>query len=194
MRRLLYVFIILTFSITLLFANTNKIVGFDIGLASGLPVYSSDSISDSNSLINDGDYNRIIFGGLFDLSFSICEPLKIIMGSDILCDFIWSGSDYSNHLDYAFWGGIKFYPGVGGLNGSLAYALGRRTDFFNNEVEDTTISSSAWGNGFRVGIEYDFKYQSEHSCMPALGIYYRFMPRGNNTYDNIFAVYCSLVR
>ena len=175
-------------------AKSSKIVGFDIGLSSGLPVYSDSAVSDSNELVNDGDFNRVIAGGLFDFSFRLCEPLKLLLGADLLCDFIWSGSDYSNHLDYAFWSGIKAYPGIGGLNCSVAYALGRRSDFRNNDADDSIISSSSWGNGFRLGVEYDFLYGSSRTCMPALGFYYRFMPRGNDTYDNVFSVYISIVR
>ena len=47
-------------------AKSSKIVGFDIGLSTGLPVYSDSAVSDSNELVNDGDFNRVIAGGLFD--------------------------------------------------------------------------------------------------------------------------------
>lgn len=174
-------------------AKPSGIIGFDVGLASGLPVYSGDFVSDMNDRVNDGNFNRAVAGGIFDISFRLGKPLKVVAGADLLCDFIWSGKNYSNHLDYAFWGGLKVYPGAGGLNCSVAYAFGRRTDFRNNAVEDSVVSSTAWGNGFRLGIEYDFLYTSSRSWLPALGVYYRFMPRGDDMYDNIFAVYVSIV-
>lgn len=172
--------------------NENKIVGMDIGISSGIPFYGSDHISELNDMVNDGDFYRFIIGATANVNFILGKPLKLMFGSDILYDSVWNGADYSNHLDYAFWTGMKFYPGIGGLNGSVAYCLGCRTDFVNNSVQDTVTDSSAWGNGFRLAIEYDFKYGTNHKCFPILGAYYRCMPRGHNDWDNILAAYLEL--
>lgn len=191
MKKIIFCAISLLLS-SFIFAENNKIVGFDIGLCSGIPFYGSDDVIDSNKEVFDEDYKRIIIGADADISFKIGEPLKLVFGTDLLADLIWCGNDYSNHLDYDFWGGIKVYPGLFGFNFSLAYALGCRTDFVNDEVEDSVCRSSAWGNGFRLGVEYDFLYGTSHKCMPAVGTYYRLMPRGSNDYDNIMAIYCNL--
>lgn len=185
-------FILFVFSFGVSFAESKKIIGFDAGLCTGLPFYGSDELTKCNDRVFDKDYRRILIGTDADVSVKIGEPLKLVFGFDFLADLIWSGSDYSNHLDYAFWGGVKVYPGFGGLNGSLAYALGCRTDYINNDVEDSICRSSAWGNGFRIGIEYDFLYGTDYKCLPAIGTYYRMMPRGNKEYDNILAVYINM--
>lgn len=181
--------VLFSFIVSFAFAENNKILGFDIGLCSGIPFYGSDEVVDANESIFDEDFRRIIIGADADVSISVGKPLKMVFGVDLMADIIWCGNNYSNHLDYAFWGGIKVYPGFGGFNASLAYTLGCRTDFVNNEVNDTVCRSSAWGNGFRIGVEYDFHYNSDFKCLPSIGTYYRFMPRGDKDYDNILAVY-----
>ncbi len=175
----------LIFAALSLFAEKDKIVRFDLGLATGIPVYNKNDVS------IDGNDSRAIFGSLADIAFRVTEPMRIVLGSDLMCDFTWDGGNHSHHVDYAFWGGIKVYPGFGGLSTGLSYALGCRTDFVNDD-ETSGTSSSAWGNGFRLSIDYDFLYGTKYNCAPALGGYYRLMPRGENHWDNIFAVYITL--
>lgn len=169
----------------------NKIVGFDVGLVTCIPVYG-----DSSSPYK----NRVIIGSDGDISFKVGAPLKILFGYDLIGDINWDKNEHSNHLDYAFWSGIKIYPGFGGLNGTLAYALGARTDFIDEEISTeegtskkrSVVETTAWGNGFKIGVEYDFLYNSEKKTLPALGFFYRLMPRGKNSYDNIFAFYINM--
>ena len=83
----------------------------------------------------------------------------------------------------------------------MVYALGARTDFIEEEIlEDdgsskkrSVVESTAWGNGFKIGVEYDFLYNSDKRSLPALGFFYRLMPRGGKSYDNIFAFYINMV-
>ncbi len=188
-KRCLLLVLMLFFSFA--FAE-NKIVGFDFGLVTGIPVYGDTSSPYKN---------RVVIGSNGDISLKVGTPLKILFGYDLIGDLNWDKSEHSNHLDYAFWTGIKVYPGFGGLNGSLAYALGARTDFIDEEIlnEDgsykklSVVESSAWGNGFRIGVEYDFLHNSDKKTLPALGFYYRLMPRGEKSYDNIFAFYVNMV-
>ncbi len=169
----------------------NKIVGFDVGLVTCIPVYG-----DSSSPYK----NRIIIGSDGDISFKVGAPLKILFGYDLIGDINWDKNEHSNHIDYAFWSGIKVYPGFGGLNGTLAYALGARTDFIDEEIfneegssrKRSVVETTAWGNGFKIGVEYDFLYNSSKRALPALGFFYRLMPRGNKSYDNIFAFYINM--
>ena len=170
----------------------NKIVGFDFGLVTGIPVYGDTSSPYKN---------RVIIGSDGDISLKVGTPLKILFGYDLIGDINWDKNERSNHLDYAFWTGIKVYPGFGGLNGTLAYALGARTDFIDEEIlrEDgscekrSVVETSAWGNGFKIGVEYDFLHNSERKTLPAVGFFYRLMPRGGKSYDNIFAFYVNMV-
>lgn len=172
-------------------SSGNKIVGFDVGLVTCIPVYG-----DSSSPYK----NRVIIGSDGDISFKVGAPLKILFGYDLIGDINWDKNEHSNHLDYAFWSGIKVYPGFGGLNGTLAYALGARTDFIDEEISTdegtskkrSVVETTAWGNGFKIGVEYDFLYNSGKKTLPALGFFYRLMPRGKNSYDNIFAFYINM--
>ncbi len=173
-------------------AEENKFVGGDFGIATAIPVYQG----------TDSPFkSRVILGLNGDISFRLGSPLKFLLGYDFLSDINWNGSQHKNHLDYAGWLGIKVYPGVGGLNASLAYALGARTDFINEDYYDsetdteknrTEVETTSWGNGFRISAEYDFHYGSSKKMLPALGFYYRMMPRGSNNYDNIFAFYVNM--
>ena len=203
MKKYIFCFF-LFFGTIFCFAETDKIVRTDIGFTTGIPIYSH---RDDN--INTED-SRVIIGTFSDISFRLGEPVRFLVGADCNCDFMWGGRDYNHHLDYAGWAGIKVYPGVGGLNFSISYALGSRTDFVSatetkfktysingerltileNET-DSYVESTAWGNGFRIGFDYDFMYGNDNSFAPALGGYYRCMPRGNDMWDNIFAVYIS---
>lgn len=169
----------------------DKIIGFDVGLVTCIPVYGDTSSPYKN---------RVVIGNDGDISLKIGAPLKILFGYDLIGDINWDKNEHSNHLDYAFWSGVKIYPGIGGLNGTLAYALGARTDFIDEKVFDengdsktrSVVETTAWGNGFKIGVEYDFLYDSNRRTMPALGFFYRLMPRGNNNYDNIFAFYINM--
>lgn len=169
----------------------DKIIGFDVGLVTCIPVYGDTSSPYKN---------RVVIGNDGDISLKIGAPLKILFGYDLIGDINWDKNEHSNHLDYAFCSGVKIYPGIGGLNGTLAYALGARTDFIDEKVFDengdsktrSVVETTAWGNGFKIGVEYDFLYDSSRRTMPALGFFYRLMPRGNNNYDNIFAFYINM--
>lgn len=183
-------FLLLT--VTLGFSEDNKkIIGFDAGLVTCIPVYGDTSSPYKN---------RVIIGADGDVTFKLGKPLKFMVGADFISDINWDGNLHSNHIDYAFWGGIKVYPGIGGLNGSLAYAIGARSDFEEDKFfyfdgtarNETNVSTTAWGNGFRLGVEYDFLYNSSRRTLPAVGFFYRFMPRGSSSYDNIFAFYVNM--
>ena len=51
------------------------------------------------------------------------------------------------------------------------------------------ISKNDWGNGFKIFVEYDFTHKTNR-ILPIVGINWKFMPRGNKCYDNIFTLYC----
>lgn len=203
MKRLLVLFAFLFTSISA-WSEQDKILKYDFGISTEIPVYSR------NDEAIFTEESRVIIGTFADLSLRLIEPLRLLAGADVCSDFMWNSDEHNFHLDYAFWSGIKIFPGLGGLNFSVAYALGCRTDFiktcdksvksydFNGtpyyyieKDTDSYIESTAWGNGFRISIDYDFSYQNKYDFLPALGGYYRCMPRGNNNWDNIFAVYVS---
>ncbi len=167
------------------FALEAPSVSFDAGLSSGYPFYGDSNLKDANARIDDGGF-RMIIGTVADVNLKLAEYLTAFAGNDNVFDFNWHGEDFFNHLDTSFFTGVKVYPGIGGLNFSVAYSIGTRFDFAG---ESKGVDSASWGNGFRLGMEYNFAYADKNRYMPSIGAYYRFVPRGNNTYDNLLCVY-----
>ncbi|MCQ2573111.1 MAG: hypothetical protein MJ182_04370 [Treponema sp.] len=166
---------------------SEKMITFDAGLSTGIPVYGDGALKSLNKSISENGH-RIIIGTVADVNIKLSDEITFFFGNDMNFDFLWKDGEYSNHIDTAFFPGLKIYPGFGGLNFSCAYSLGTRWDFVSFTSEED-IDSSYWGNGFRLGVEYDFSFES-NPYFPSAGIYYRLCPRGQSNWDNIFCVYC----
>jgi hypothetical protein len=179
-------------ALTPLFAENVKQFGFDAGISSGYPLYGG-TVTDSVSPITGiNGFKRIIIGLNGDVFYSPVDQIHLFTGADTLADFLWDGGWYSYHFDYAFLFGVKVYPFSSGLAFSAAYALGSRNDYYNTTGTGSVTSYAKWGNGFRLGAEFDFSKLLNTRYIPSLGFYYRFMPRGGDMYDNIFAAYISV--
>ena len=172
--------------------NTDeRLFGTDLALCTGIPFYGSEAVRTADELSgSENSPGRVIIGTSADMRFMASEQVGFTAGGDLLCDFIWSGAVHANHLDYAFFGGVKVYPVLQGFNFSVCYALGSRSDFYAADSHDSWAEQAKWGNGFRIALEYDFAYGTAHH-FPAVGTYWRFMPRGGNVYDNVLAAYLS---
>ena len=181
MKKLLILFAFLFASISV-WPEQDKILKYDFGISTGIPVYSRNDESVFT------EESRVIIGTTADVSLQLIKPLRFLVGTDVCADFMWNSDEHNYHLDYSFFCGIKVYPNLFGFNTSIAYLLGSRTDFINNDMEDS-ISSTAWGNGFRISVGYDFAYGRGNVFAPAVGCYYRCVPRGDNYWDNILALY-----
>jgi hypothetical protein len=191
MKRIIVIAAFFLFGVSL-FAENASVIGFDLGLTSGYPSYGKTTNDSVSSITNTNGYKRIIVGFSGDIFYKPVEPVHIFAGADILTDFLWNDGFYSYHFGYAFLLGMKVYPFSKGFAVSCAYALGSRSDFYNTTDGDSVKSNAKWGNGFRIGLEYDFSKLLNKKYIPAVGFYYRFMPCGDNMYDNIFAGYISL--
>lgn len=220
----LFVLILLTSAV---FAESSKrLVTFDAGISTGIPVYGDPVLRKENASLTDGGKHAIV-GTVCDINFRLSDGITFFVGNDNIFDFIWNKSTddgktaYFHHIDSSFFPGLKVYPGLGGFNISCSYSVGTRWDFHskvtpaqsenpgeNSDPTDedsgitssimksqiasdgiTEIDSAFWGNGFRIGLEYDFSYNSS-SNLPSVGVYYRFCPRGNYHWDNVFSLYC----
>lgn len=140
-------------------------------------------VSRFDALKANGQKNIVLSGELgmrmlFTDNVALC--LNVVLGMDALTNLAKS----SVFLDYGVSFGTKIYPGLGGLNLGIEYITGRRTDV----VQDTDTSSSSWGNGFRILLEYEFKNFIK-SFSPSLGMAWKRMPRGNNVSDNVLSFY-----
>lgn len=156
------------------------------GLISGVPIYSDETIKEVNSTLTGGV--RIICGADVYANLNPNEFTSFFAGVDLLSDFNNLTPYYSNHLSLDFPIGIKVYPKLAGLCVGLGYNLGFRTDYYNTEEKGKENGQSNWGNGFKLLVEYDFSHSGSR-FLPAIGLYWKHMPRGNSTYDNQICAY-----
>lgn len=189
MKKIVIIFTFLFF-IPHAFSQDSDFFNWDIGFATGIPFHYGES--DTNiSNFDANSLNRVLIGATSNFYFKIDDIAFIDFGIDSLFDFKWNSSDYANSIDYSFFGGVKIYPGLGGLNFSIAYCFGNRSDFLKIDGEKDIFQHS-WGNGARFSLEYDFNYLKETTIKPIVGGYYRFIPRGNYVYDHILCAYVAL--
>ena len=171
----------------------SKYINFGAALSSGFNIHSAEDEARTQPLNTDSAAAKILIGANADATFGITEPLQLITGADLFCDFNYKDKYYYNTFDYSFYAGIRIFPNLQGLNFSVSYALGCRTDYLKyvNEEEDFIrgYSFAKWGNGFRLSAEYIFLLDSETKFKPFMGFYYRYIPRGNNLFDNILTAY-----
>lgn len=189
MKKILLLLILFIAQFTL-FAQ-EKFFNWDISLSTGIPIHSTSTESSKSDILIGNTFNRIIAGTSTEIFLNITKPVKAVAGGDAFCEFIWDGDNHFNSLDYSFYGGVKIFPNLAGFNFEVDYVFGCKTTFAKtDEFSDNT--SSSWGNGFRIAIEYDFFYGEESKLDPVVGGYYRYIPRGNYIYDHIIAAYIGL--
>ncbi|MCR5612506.1 hypothetical protein [Treponema sp.] len=181
---------VLMLSCFLTFAKDRGFFGFQFGLGGTVPLYGDGIQWDNHSKMNDEKYARVIFGADAGITLRLSKPLYFICGIDTSFDFTWNKDYYLNSIDYAFIGGFQFYPGWGNLSFTLAYAFGSRSDFVKLSPGYPNVTPVKWGNGFKIAVEYDFI--DGGGIVPVAGVYYRFMPRGYDKYDNILSIYFRL--
>lgn len=173
--------------------SEGKPLVFSAGISSGYPFYGSNKMRLTNDYISITG-GRFIIGTNALLELNLLKQLSLFAGTDFLCDFNSNSVEWQNTMDLSFNFGCKFYPGLGGFAVGLGYTLGTRFDFIQlfpeiAEFIQPDLLNSAWGNGIKVLVEYNFSHQSELPFMPTLGISWRLMPRGNWLYDNILTAY-----
>ena len=184
MKKLFFTTILFLFTSSFLFSNSDKFLTTEVSLGTGIAIYDSSADDLRKNLLSGTDYKRIIAGLTLDTNLNISDPLKIMFGAELFSDFLWDSNSYYHTLDYSFFSGIKVFPNKTGLNLSISYVLGNRTDFFENKND-----TKAWGNGFRIAIQYDFMQDKNYKVLPNVGGYYRCIPRGNYNTDHILCLY-----
>lgn len=170
------------------FAGQDSFFTNEVSLGTGIPIYNETSSVSRKDILGTTNYKRIVAGLTADTNLNISSSIKILIGAELFTDFLWNSELFYNSLDYAFFSGIKFYPGVKGLNISITYVLGNRTDF----ISQNPAVTQSWGNGFRLAIQYDFMTDRVTKIKPILGGYYRFVPRGNYSTDHILSIYSGI--
>ena len=132
MKKLLAILFTIILSSSPIFAQESDLFSWDIGISTGIPFHYGES----NSNISNFDantLNRVLAGTTSNIYIKIADTAFVNLGIDSLFDFKWNASDYANSIDYTFFGGVKIYPGLGGLNFSIAYCFGNRSDFLKNK-------------------------------------------------------------
>lgn len=180
MKKLCIVCAALLLSSVSLFAAERRPVGYEFGIGSGFIFYGSDDVRDENSSFDAS--NQIILATNASALFPLADSVFFAAGADSTFDFRWRGGDHLNRWDYAGLVGFRVYPGLAGLICSVEYALGRRTDFTNFDDKDEVVDSTSWGNGFKLGVSYDFT-GGNGTFAPILGASWRHMPRGGYSDD-----------
>ena len=149
-------------------------------------------VNGDKALRESSDYmHRVVLEFDATMEFIIHPAIRIAAGSILLTDFKFKDELSYNSLDYNFYTGARIYPGLGGLRIGVDYNLGRRTDFVDMPSVNT-VKSTAWGNGFRFLLEYDFRYE-KMGLQPIIGGGWRYVPRGGDTSDHILSVYFKLL-
>lgn len=190
MKKILSLIITLTVMQAAMFAS-ERFLNFETFFTTGIPIHSSKTEEVKSDLLLSNTFNRIVSGFSADAILNVTEPLKAIVGADTFCEFIWENGCHYNSLDYSFYLGFKLFPNLYGFDISAAYVLGSKATFAKtDEGKDTNTSS--WGNGFRIAAEYTFFYGQDSAIYPIVGGYYRYMPRGNYSYDHILAAYVGI--
>jgi len=183
----IFLSLLLIFAATFSFYAKERLVGFSLGISSGVPFYTSEEMKEIHSDLSDG--TRVIIGGLCELKFNPIEQVTFFAGTDLLCDFVNEKPNAANHLSFDIPSGIKAYPGLEGVCVGIAYALGYRADYLNLSDTGKENSKTAWGNGFKVMAEYNFAHCGSSSFLPTVGMYWKRMPRGENNFDNHICAY-----
>ena len=181
------------FGVAGLFADDNSFFINEVSLGTGISIYSDNADSNRKAVLNSDNTKRIVTGLTLDTNLNISELIKVVFGAETFCDFIWDNGLYYHSIDYAFFSGIKVFPNVAGLNFTVAYSLGNRSDFNNidpqtGEKTGGKTTNRSWGNGFRLGIQYDFMKDKIYKVRPFIGAYYRCVPRGNYNTDHILSI------
>ena len=188
MKKRACLFLLLVFGSVSLFAAT---IGYEFGIGSGYVFYGSEGTRDRNKLLSDS--NQVLLNVNTGALYRIAPQVYFCFGVDSMLDMRWSGGEHIHLIDYAALAGFHIYPGFAGLVGTVEYAFGRRTDVITlDNADDEESHSTAWGNGFRFSLAYDFSHNGV-GWAPVIGASWRHMPRGDSN-DDIIAVFLRFAR
>ena len=187
MKKVKLILVLIILSICCKVFADDSISRFHWALGTAAVSYGDSETDSAVEYLSDNDYARLIFSGELGYSFKLDEMIRFIVGGNLVYDSFWKKSQSVFYLDYAVFGGVRVYPGLGGLNFGLEYNTGRRSNFYKLEDISVDSSSTNWGNGFRFVTEYDFSVNTS-GYAPVVGFSYRRMPLGGFA-DNFFTFY-----
>ena len=175
------------FSISAFSGEFKDNISFELGIGAGFASYGSSGTRDYISAVPDD--HKIILNANALFLYPLEKRIFLTAGFDNVFDARWGGGEHIFLWDYSIVIGFRVYPNLGGLCLDVQYALGRRTDFCDFEISmngETVIidetESTGWGNGFVLGLAYDFSYHTSFIA-PELSFNWKHIPRGNSS-DN----------
>lgn len=164
--------------------------GFSIGLGSGFGFYGNAAAKDRSDYDFKNAFNMYAEANIL---FPLGSKFFLSGGVDDFFSFAWDGSDSYNIADINFNFGARFYPGLYGFLVGIDYSIGHRTDFIDLPGMNKKTETSKWGNGFKISAEYDFMHEKK-GFSPVLGMAWRFVPRGDEIFDNFLIFYGKLMK
>ncbi|MBQ7159584.1 MAG: hypothetical protein IJS09_09225 [Treponema sp.] len=161
--------------------------GPEFGIGSGYIFYGNKETRTRNSLLNSP--GQMVLNTSAGYHFPLADPVRLYAGVEGAFDLRWDGGNHIYMFDYAALIGFQIYPGLAGLMFTVDYAFGHRSDWVSIGTTEGW-EHSEWGNGFKIGIQYDFLH-NVFSYSPVIGVSWRRMPRGDGA-DNILSVFLKL--
>ncbi|OJF76492.1 MAG: hypothetical protein BKP49_06570 [Treponema sp. CETP13] len=149
--------------------------------------YGDSEINKKTETVKDLDDSfSFIISTDASLGIILSEEVRLVAGGYFVSDINTNREYYANHLDYGMFSGVRIYTGLAGLVFGVDYDCGSCSSFYNLEDDGTSSDTTAWGNGYRFLLEYDFSNGTERFA-PILDLSWRHMPRGSYS-DNNFTV------
>ncbi len=170
------------------FSNEGDKIFYEFGLGSGFVFYGNDETKDLLKSMDDG--NQFLLSSNLTFLIPMYDYVCFSFGGDTTFDFHWKNDNHFYLVDYSAFFGFRIYPNLAGLCFSVDYDFGRRTDFIEISDLASERKSTPWGNGFRLGMSYDFSRHT-NGFAPVIGANLKHMPRENSS-DNILSVFLSL--
>lgn len=158
-------------------------MAFDFGIGAGGVRYGDSSTREMISEVSGN--HQIVLNTNAVFLYPLEKRIFVTGGFDSVFDICWGGGESIFLWDYSFTVGFRFYPNLAGICFDVDYALGRRTNFYDLEIDGENVDgneSTGWGNGFIIGLAYDFSYHT-NSIAPEISFNWKHMPRGGSS-DN----------
>ncbi len=162
------------------------LINWDIGTAA--VIYGDDTVNNENSLVRSEGTGRFIISADVGIGIDLDKRVQLLTGALSIFDLSFNNKVTSNRIDYGFFTGVRIYPQLAGFNFGIDYVLGTRSSFVKLPGETTTtLSTTPWGNGYRLNIGYDFAIHGRRFA-PNIEGSYRMMPRGGSK-DHYFSIF-----
>ncbi len=179
---------LLCVSINPLFSQSQDVFFFHWDLGTAAVIYGDDTVNSENTIVRAQDTGRFIISADVGLGVDLDKRVRLLTGALSVFDLAVNKKATANRIDYGFFTGVRIYPQVAGFNFGVDYVLGTRSDFIKLPGQSSTaLSSTHWGNGYRLNIGYDFSYHGWRFA-PNIEGSYRMMPRGGSQ-DHYFSIF-----